>query len=857
MNRLIRTVWLVVVALLATGAVASTPTLAADPVDDTGRPTFSHIMVVVIENQSYDDLVGNKDAPFINDVLERNHASATRFFAPFHNSPADYFALSSGRGYTKGDGGEWGGTCNPSPTCSTDDVSVFQQLNEAGKRWRIYSEDQQSNCQTRNSGKYWVGHNPAVFYRNLGPNDYVDTGNGTCAKDDVPWEELPRDLANGTLPELAFLIPNNCNNMHDSCKPVSHPIRQGDTWLEAVLAGDAVVPGGLTEWAKSNDTLIVITFDEGGFSDVANCCPYSPEGGGGHIPTWVIGPDEKVKADGYQSEVDYSLYSVLRMVQTNFGLPLLGHAADDVTADMSDFFPSRVRLEHSANVAGSRASVTGVDFQPNERVTLRWDCEEPGCDGPRLATVTADAQGGFETTVTVPRKAEVGAHRIGAAGATSDRFGVTSFTVRAPLTASPTATFRGGPMDVEGAGFGNEETVDVSLDCAEAECDPVALGSVDVDEFGAFGRTPFTVPGTTANGKYLLRAEGTESGRVNEMTVWIVEGVTVEPLRGPSGATVTLAGRGYVPNSEIEIAWDCRKANCARDVLASVTADGNGDFRAEVTVPPDAEDGNVAIGAIGSRNRDFARAWFKVKAPLAMYPDAAPPGRKLALSGAGFAANEQVEIRWNCDQPGCQQPVVAVGDSTELGELSQVEVAVPEGIPGGTYVVGGTGLTSGVFAKTEFTVTSRVTLSPSKGAAGWNVTLDGAGFMPGQPLTLAWDCPEGGCEPTTASADDTGRLTGLKLRVPADSPIGSRILTVTVADADPIELPYQVLEEAEAGAEVPAAPGASAAPATRRDTGSTVGSLGSFLAPALVVGLVLLAVLLLPGLRSRRGQRGA
>src|SRR5437870_1344918 len=63
---------------------------------DTG-PSFSHIFVVILENQRYEDIVGGKDAPFINSVLEKNHASATHFYSPLHNSPGDYYALASGR----------------------------------------------------------------------------------------------------------------------------------------------------------------------------------------------------------------------------------------------------------------------------------------------------------------------------------------------------------------------------------------------------------------------------------------------------------------------------------------------------------------------------------------------------------------------------------------------------------------------------------------------------------------------------------------------------------------------------------------------------------------------------------------
>jgi hypothetical protein len=131
------------------------PTAVASAAED--RTTFAHIFVMVLENQRYEDIVGNPQTPFINTVLEKEHASATRFFAPFHNSPSDYYAMSSGKGYSKGDGGDWGGTCMPSMSCSTDDPSVFQQLNEVGKSWRVYSEDQDQPCRARSSMRRSTG----------------------------------------------------------------------------------------------------------------------------------------------------------------------------------------------------------------------------------------------------------------------------------------------------------------------------------------------------------------------------------------------------------------------------------------------------------------------------------------------------------------------------------------------------------------------------------------------------------------------------------------------------------------------------------------------------------------------------
>jgi hypothetical protein len=329
-----RTLLLIAVSIVvllvpgASGVLGGSPSPASDQAGYA--PRFSRIVVIVIENQSFDDIFEhNPGAHYILDELTPASALATRFYAPERNSPTAYYAMSSGHTYQDGDGGDWAGHCAPSMSCSTDDESVYEQLIAAGRSWRIYSEDQAEPCQTTLVDKYWVGHNPAVFYRNLGPNSYVATGDGSCLKYAVSLEAMKTDFANGTLPEYAMIVPNNCNNMHDECHPLRDRVRQGDAWLKQALGDDLLVPGGLLAWSQANDTLLVVTYDEARLpTDREGCCPYEPTGGGGHIPTWVIGPSDKVAA-GSTSGVQLSNFSILRTVEENWDLPLLGRAADE------------------------------------------------------------------------------------------------------------------------------------------------------------------------------------------------------------------------------------------------------------------------------------------------------------------------------------------------------------------------------------------------------------------------------------------------------------------------------------------------------------------------------------------------
>src|SRR5437660_2414974 len=64
----------------------SAPTIAAQQV-----PRFEHVFVVVEENQSYDDVIGNTaDMPYLN-MLATNYGLATNYYANAHPSINNYF----------------------------------------------------------------------------------------------------------------------------------------------------------------------------------------------------------------------------------------------------------------------------------------------------------------------------------------------------------------------------------------------------------------------------------------------------------------------------------------------------------------------------------------------------------------------------------------------------------------------------------------------------------------------------------------------------------------------------------------------------------------------------------------------
>jgi acid phosphatase len=190
-------------------------------------PRPDHVILVVFENHSFDEIIDPKNAPFISG-LAMDGALFVNSFAVSHPSEPNYFALFSGA--TQG--------------VRDDGYYTFDRPTLAGA--------------LRMAGKSFVG--------------YIETGS---PREHNPWEsfptvrdtehnlaEFPTDLTQ--LPTVSFVIPNNKNDMHDGS------IQEGDTWLKAHLSAYA-------NWAKAHNSLLIVTFDE------------DDESAGNHIPTIVYG----------------------------------------------------------------------------------------------------------------------------------------------------------------------------------------------------------------------------------------------------------------------------------------------------------------------------------------------------------------------------------------------------------------------------------------------------------------------------------------------------------------------------------------------------------------------------------------
>jgi acid phosphatase len=237
-------------------------------------PRPDHIVIVIEENKSFSQIIGNPEAPFINELAKRG-ALFTQSYGITHPSQPNYLALFSGT--TRG---------ISSNTCplDLDGDNLASQLIAKGLSFVSYSESMPepgyAGCIY---GAYMRKHNPIANWKAL-------------AAYNQPFSAFPADYTR--LPTVAFVIPDQRNDMHDGS------IAQGDAWLKKNIEGYA-------QWAMTHNSLLVVTWDEDNGSS------------NNRIATIFVG--HKVKPGQYKQRIDH--YDLLRMVEEMYGLPLLGESS--------------------------------------------------------------------------------------------------------------------------------------------------------------------------------------------------------------------------------------------------------------------------------------------------------------------------------------------------------------------------------------------------------------------------------------------------------------------------------------------------------------------------------------------------
>jgi acid phosphatase len=276
-------------------------------------PRSKHVYIVAEENRSYEHIVGSASMPYLNSLINKG-GLATQFYANQHGSLENYFWVTAGQKITD----------NNSTTAVFNVDNIERHLLTNGMTFKSYA---QSLPYAGYTGLYYN----AYMKRHAPLPYFTDMANSSLIKNHDSAIQMATDIANGTLPNFAFITPDGNNDMHNCGTNLGACLWTADQWLKnnigPLLATAPFQPGG--------DGVLIIWADEADLSTDNRCSATVLTGCGGHIVVAMIGP--QIKA-GYKSVTTYHHPSVLRTMLEALGTTSNFPAAASTAPDMREFF---------------------------------------------------------------------------------------------------------------------------------------------------------------------------------------------------------------------------------------------------------------------------------------------------------------------------------------------------------------------------------------------------------------------------------------------------------------------------------------------------------------------------------------
>ncbi len=260
-------------------------------------PTYDHIVIVVEENHSRTQIIGNTaEAPFIN-ALARRGVSLTNMAGITHPSQPNYLELFSGDSQSVLNDQKPGGLPFTTP-------NLAAALIAAGKTFVGYSEDLPAAGDATTEITFYPGGGDRYARKHVPWTNWQSSANplppnALPPSVNQPLTTFPTDF--NLLPDIAFVIPNEQHDMHSGVDRV----KRGDAWLAARL-------GAYATWAVANNSLLIVTWDEDDYSS-AN-----------QIPTILYGANLRTGSN----EGAWTLHHLLRTITDLTDIAPIGRGTD-------------------------------------------------------------------------------------------------------------------------------------------------------------------------------------------------------------------------------------------------------------------------------------------------------------------------------------------------------------------------------------------------------------------------------------------------------------------------------------------------------------------------------------------------
>ena len=282
---------------------------------------FDHVLIIMFENEYRSYVMQN---PYMRG-LARQGIDMVNYFGVMHPSQTNYISSIAGE------------LCNvtddepPRPLLEQRTIVDLVEESPYGLRWRAYMDSYipqnqpwSPTLEPKDEYPYVIKHNPFSSFENIVRNEARWK---RIANESVFWQ----DLINGDFPEYAWFTPDMWHDGHylngkhpnepGNVPPERAPrlVDQLARWLESFFTA-LRFPGPDSHLPPR--TLVVVTFDEADYEadyDPPSVKKYFYDGPN-QIYTVLLGD---IVLPGVEEE-GYNHYSLIKTIETNFGLDTLG-----------------------------------------------------------------------------------------------------------------------------------------------------------------------------------------------------------------------------------------------------------------------------------------------------------------------------------------------------------------------------------------------------------------------------------------------------------------------------------------------------------------------------------------------------
>jgi len=310
------------------------------------------------------------------------------------------------------------------------------------------------------------------------------------------------------------------------------------------------------------------------------------------------------------------------------------------------------------------------------------------------------------------------------------------------ITLSVTSGPPGAVITVSGTGFdlstSGQAWFDINGDSLWTSGEPRTLFTTTATGALPAGVT-LTIPAVARSTYYVRVSDGSSTATA---TFTITPEIAANISTGHVGDTVTVGGTGFAASTTVTIFYDASS-------VGTDTTGANGTFAGFTFTVPASTKGTHTV-----RGKDTTvyspTVNFIVSPDITIIPTSGAVGDTVTVSGTGFATSSSVTIYFDA----VSRTTTTTNSS---GTFSATTFAIPEASRGTHTVKAQDGSANNDTA--TFTVSASITINPTSGPSGTNVTITGDGFGASRPVTITYSGTAVTTNPPSVTTNSAGYFT--------------------------------------------------------------------------------------------------